>query len=538
VRNMLGTEADELSGNQLVHEILKMEVDLWYNGGIGTYVKASSETHPAAADPSNDAVRIDATELRARTVGEGGNLGFTQAARIEYARRGGRINTDFIDNAGGVNTSDHEVNLKVLFAPDIESGAMKPAARNKVLAAASDEVVHDVLVANSDQALMISLDERRSERDLAAFDRVIDEVSRHFQIKRSSLHLPSVRGVEQRISGHEGLSRPELATLSARVKMKLYEELLEDPAIEMEGLSPAAHNYFPASVRKRFANAIDRHDLRREIALTRLTNRIVDHAGSTFFTEMESDCGANPRQTFKAYSLLSRAGNLWHFKEGLWDLGWSVDIEVIYDALLRVESALRLGTRHLLENWSEERITTTLRDASDYMAKLGVLADRVDEILDPMSRERVETVTAGFAEAGMPRKTAVRLARLRHLPRALAVLDLAERSKKPALDVASEFFAVGRQSGLFGLIRWIDEQHPDAYYDALAYRSLRRQLDHLLQELVLKLVGQPGTPQEKLARLGEGSPEADPTAIPDEQLGPAALMVVASRMRRSFGLDR
>lgn len=538
VRRMLGTEATELSGNQLVHEILKLDVDLWYNGGIGTYVKASHETHPAAADPSNDAVRIDATELRARTVGEGGNLGLTQAARIEYARRGGRINTDFIDNAGGVNTSDHEVNLKVLFAPEVESGSMKVARRNQLLATASDEVVHDVLIANSDQALMISLDERRSVRDLAAFERVIDDVSRHFDIKRSTLHLPSVRDVESRIAGREGLSRPELATLSARVKMKLYEELLEDPAIEMEGLSPAAHNYFPASLRKRFASGIDRHDLRREIALTRLTNRIVDHAGCAFFTEMQSDCGASPRQTFKAYSLLSRAGGLWHFKEGLWELGWSVDIEVIYDALLRVESALRLGTRHLLENWSEERITTTLRDASGYMRKLGELAEQVDEILDPMSRERVEEVAASFAGAGMPRRTAVRLARLRHLPRALAVLDLAERAHKPALDVAREFFTVGRQSGLFGLIRWIDEQQPDAYYDALAYRSLRRQLDHLLQELVLKLVGQPGPPEEKLARISENVPGADPQAIPDEQLGPAALMVVASRMRQRFGLRR
>jgi glutamate dehydrogenase len=470
VRKMLLTEESRLSGNQLVHEILKMEADLWYNGGIGTYVKASHETHPAAADPSNDSVRIDAPELGARTVGEGGNLGFTQAARIEFARRGGKINTDFIDNAGGVNTSDHEVNLKILFAGKVDSGSMKPAARNKLLSAASDEVVHDVLVANSDQALMISLDERRSRRDLAAFERVIDDVSRHFGIKRSSLHLPAVRAVEQRISDREGLSRPELATLSARVKMKLYDELLEDPAVEMEGLMPAARNYFPESLRGRFSKDIEAHDLRREIALTRLTNRIVDHAGCTFFTEMAGDCGANPRQTFKAYSLLSRAGDLWHFKESIWDLGWKVDVEIVYEALLRVEAALRLGTRHLLENWSEERITETLRDASRYAGQLGELADSVDSILDEKSRERVESTAARFVDAGMPRSTAVRLGRLRHFPRALAVLDLAERARRPALDVAREFFAVGRGSGLFGLIRWIDEQQPDAYYDALAYR--------------------------------------------------------------------
>ncbi len=536
VRRMLGTEATEMSGNTLVNAILKMEVDLWYNGGIGTYVKSSHETHPAAADPSNDAVRIDATELRARTVGEGGNLGFTQAGRIEFSRGGGKINTDFIDNAGGVNTSDHEVNLKILFAPRIESGRMKPATRNKYLATASDEVVHDVLVANSDQALMISLDERRSRRDLAAFERVIEDISRHFVIKRSALHLPSVRAVEQRIAKREGLSRPELATLSARVKMKLYEELLEDPAIEMEGVLPAAHNYFPASLRKRFQDGIESHDLLREIALTRLTNRIVDHAGCTFFTEMASDCGASPRQTFKAYSLLSRAAGLWHFKESLWNLGWTVDVEVIYQALLRVEAALRLGTRHLLEHWSEARITAALRDTVSYGSEIRELAEEMSSILDPLSMERVEEATEHFSAAGMPRKSALRLARLRHLPRALVVLDLAERSKKPAVAVAREFFAVGRVSGLFGLIRWIDDQQPDAYYDALAYRSLRRQLDRLLQQLVLKLTGMPGTPGEKLERLGGSSTFVDPETIPDDQLGPAALMVIAAQMRQGFGL--
>lgn len=538
VRKMLGTDETEMTGNALVHAILQAEVDLWYNGGIGTYVKATTETNAAAADPSNDAVRIDATQLRARAVGEGGNLGFTQAARIEYSRLGGKINTDFIDNAGGVNTSDHEVNLKILFAPEIHAGTMKVATRNKVLREATDEVVHDVLVANSDQALMVSLDERRSGRDLAAFERVIDDVSRHFQMKRGALHLPSVRAVEQRIIAREGLSRPEIAILSARVKMKLYEELLEDPALEIGGLLPAVHNYFPSSLHKRYAKTIEKHDLRREIALTRLSNRIVDHAGCTFFTEMATDTGASARQTFKAYSLLTRAADLWVFKDAIWNLGWSVEIEVIYEALLRVESALRLGTRHLLEHWSEERITAALHDAAPYGKQMGGLEEKTNHILDPLSLQRVEDAAAHYAGAGMPRQLALRLARLRHLPRALAVLDLAERSRKPAVEVAQEYFAVGRASGLFALIRWIDDQQPEAYYDALAYRSLRRQLDHLLQQLVLKLSSMPGKPEAKLRELGGEGISLDPASIPEDQLGPAALMVFASQIRQGFGLDR
>jgi NAD-specific glutamate dehydrogenase len=251
---------------------------------------------------------------------------------------------------------------------------------------------------------------------------------------------------------------------------------------------------------------------------------------------MSVDCGARPRQTFKAYSLLSRATDSWAFKDSLLELGWSVDVERLYEALLRVESALRLGTRHLLENWSEDRITQSLRDASAYTRQIRELAAETNSILDPRSMERVQEAADHFAAAGLPRETAVQLARLRHLPRALVVLDLAERSGKPAVGVAREFFAVGRMSGLFGLIRWIDDQQPDAYYDALAYRSLRRELDHLLQQLVLKLVRKTGTPAEKLAELGGADFAGD--AIQPDQLGPAALMVLAGQMRQRFGLGR
>jgi len=536
VRKMLGVEESEMSGAELIQAILRMPCDLWYNGGIGTYVKASNETDADAADPSNDSVRVNADELEARVVGEGGNLGFTQAARIEFARRGGGINTDFIDNAGGVNISDHEVNLKILFAPMVASGRMSMKSRNKLLPEIEPTVTHDVLEAQGDQARMISLDERRSDMDLAPFDRVMDEVTRHFQLSRRQIDLPTVRETERRMAEGEALTRPELATLSSFVKMKLYEELLEDPKIEMEGLLPALRNYFPEKVRSRFAKGIDSHSLRREIAFTRLTNRILDHTGVTFFHEMQSDCGANSRQTFQAYSFLSRAADLWQFKDALWDLGWKVDVDLLYEALLIVEHSLRMGTRHVLEHWPEQKVIEGLRSTGPYSKRVTALAKDLEKILDPVSLERVHQREQRFGEAGIPKAMARTLAHIRYLPRLLVVLDLAEDAERPAKAVARDYFAVGRASKLFDVIRWIDELRPEAYYDALAYRALRRELHELLSRLVLHLLPVPGTAGEKLDSLGPGREAfAQLERLPQDQLTPSALMVVVQEMRLALG---
>jgi glutamate dehydrogenase len=537
-RKMLGADAHELSGSEIIHLILQMEVDLWYNGGIGTYVKATLEGQAAAADPANDAVRIDASQLRAKVVGEGGNLGFTQAARIEFARAGGRINTDFIDNAGGVNTSDHEVNLKILFAPQVAAGRLSMRSRNQLLREIEPTVVHDVLEAQGHQARLLSLDSRRSVADLAPFDRVIDDVCKQFNVKRSQLDLPAVREMDRRMAEGEALTRPELATLSAFVKMGLYQELLEDPALETEGLSPALHNYFPEKVRKRFAKAIDEHSLRREIALTRLTNRIVDHTGCTFFHEMHADCGASSRQTFEAYSVVSRAANLWAFKDSLWALGWKVDVDVLYEALLITEHALRLCTRHVLEHWSQDRVQETLRNTAPYSRKLQALEAETQAILDPVSLDRVRERTARFQEAGIPARMATQLAHVRYLPRALVVLDLADAAKRPAKALAGDYFAIGRASRLFDVIRRIDELRPAAYYDALAYRVLRRELHELLSRLVLHLLPVKGSAQDKLASLGRGREAfAHLERINAEELTPAALLVVVRDMRQALGMS-
>ncbi len=535
VRDMLGVEETTLSGNEVVSAILRMDVDLWYNGGIGTYVKASHESHADAEDPTNDAVRIDASELRARVVGEGGNLGLTQGARVEFAKLGGKINTDFIDNAGGVNTSDHEVNLKILFAPELRASRLKESVRNRLLEQIEEQITADVLQANGDQALMLSLDERRSQNDLAPFDGVIDEVCRHFQVKRGQLGLPTAREMDERMAQGESLTRPELATVSSFVKMKLYSELLEDESLSMEGLLPALHNYFPPLIRRKFTAAIDAHRLRREIALTRLTNRVLDHTGATFFHEMATNFGAEPRRIFEAYSLLNRAADLWTLKDSIWDLGIEVGSETKYEALLVVEAALRQGTRHLLEHWPAEVVADYLADTGSYAETLAAFEAGVEKILDPSSREGAQRRREAFVTAGIPEAMSRRLALVRYLPRILVVLDLAEEAERSPEELGRDYFRIGRASRLFATMRWIDELRPRAYYDALAYQALRRQLHDLLSEMVLRLSGREGSVEERLASFPALEAALDQLdRIPSDSLGPAALMVIVQQIRQAL----
>lgn len=531
-RQLLGAEASTVSGNELIRLILKAEVDVLYNGGIGTYVKATGESDADAADPANDAVRVNASDVRARSVGEGGNLGFTQAARIEYAKAGGKINTDFIDNAGGVNCSDHEVNLKILLQPLLRSGKLKDAARNRMLKEVEGNVVDDVLAANGDQALLLSLDEHRSGQNLAPFDGVMDDVCRRFSVKRTTLDLPTVREIQRRMEEGEGLTRPELATLSSYVKMGLYDDLVEDPQIELEGILPALRNYFPERVRRRFGKAIENHHLGREIALTRLTNRIIDHTGVSFFREMAVDCDANARQTFEAYSMLSRAAKTWDLKVEIAELGGRVDVEWRYRALLMVESALRMGTQYLLEHWTEKQIRDTLRNTQQYAAKLRALEGTYAQLLDESGRERVAQTESELRKGGLPSAVAKRLSAMRPLHHGLAVQDLADRMRKPVKRVGADYFAFGRDTGIFAVLRQLEDLRSREYYDALALRAQRRELEGLLRDVVVKLAGVSGSPKERLQSLGPGASVFDELAeIPPDDFGPAALLVCMDRIR-------
>ncbi len=281
-KEFLQTDADELSGEDIIKLILQADVDLLWNGGIGTYVKASDETNEEVGDRLNDSVRINASQLRAKIVGEGGNLGLTQKARIEYALNGGRLNTDALDNSAGVDMSDHEVNLKILLSQLMKDKVLKSLdERNKMLDSLTEEVTDRVLTHNYMQSFAVSLDELRSKEEPDVFFELNNFLIQKGILHREDYPFPDRKELSVRMSKGIGYTRPELSVMLALNKMFIYDELLKSDVFSDDTIDQYAIMYFPPTIRKRFSDYIVKHRLRKEIAFTFMVNLIINNNGAT-----------------------------------------------------------------------------------------------------------------------------------------------------------------------------------------------------------------------------------------------------------------
>ncbi len=303
VRLRLDIEATSLTPAELIRAILRADVDLLWNGGVGTYVKASTETHADAADPGSDALRVDANTLRCTVIGEGGNLGLTQRARVEYATAGGRVNADFIDNAAGVATSDREVNIKIVLDAAVDAGRLTPVERNDLLAGVIDEVGASVLADCDRQTLALSLAEEHSSFLLDRHSHFIENLEDATGIDRVHEVLPTPTEVQTRLRDGDGLVRPEIAVLLAMSKNLVSEELLASDVPDDPDLAHIAIDYFPASMRMRFADEIAAHPLRREIVAVTLANRIIDRVGPGHIYRVERETGKTTAQIVRDYAI-------------------------------------------------------------------------------------------------------------------------------------------------------------------------------------------------------------------------------------------
>jgi len=346
-RAMLGIEAQELGCNELISAILRCETDLLWNGGIGTYVKASYQTHKDAVDPANDDLRVDATELRARVVGEGGNLGLTHAARVEFAAAGGRINADSLDNSGGVDMSDHEVNLKILFSDLERSGRISRKQRDELLVKIAEKVSSRVQANNESHSRMVSLDLVRSVEQLDDFRILLNDLEDSGRLDRSRHVLPEDGELLRRSQHDEGLVRPELTKVGPFVKMEVYEALLADERFDTPYIERWLLDYFPAAVRKKFKSAILQHQLRREIAATMITNTLVDSMGVTHFSRLQRITGRDPVEIAYASLLATDLLDAWGLKTMLHVIK-GVRISVVYVKLRHIEEGITMLAEWLL----------------------------------------------------------------------------------------------------------------------------------------------------------------------------------------------
>src|SRR5690606_2471182 len=302
-RTALGITATALTPPELIRAVLAAPVDLLFNGGIGTYVKASDESHASAGDPANDALRVDGADLRCRVVGEGGNLGFTQRGRIEYALRGGRINTDFIDNSGGVDSSDREVNIKILLNGIVAAGKLSKARRDRLLADMEQDVVLGVLANNYGQTQALSMMQARAAERLSEDQRLIRMLESEGHLDRALEFLPSDEALEERRKAGIGLTRPELAIVLAYSKIQLTASLVASDIPEDPYFAQELKRYFPARLARRFKTEIGEHRLRREIISMLLSSSIINRMGPFFVLRACEEVGAKVEQVARAYSI-------------------------------------------------------------------------------------------------------------------------------------------------------------------------------------------------------------------------------------------
>src|SRR3546814_289369 len=469
----LGDDVAAMSPNELMSAVLKAPVDLLWNGGIGTYVKGSGESNADVGDRANNAIRINGGELRCKVVGEGGNLGFTQCGRIEAAHNGVLINTDFIDNSAGVDTSDHEVNIKILLNGQVQAGKLKVEERNKLLKSMTDEVAGLVLTDNYRQNQALSLMERMSVSLLGSKQHFIQTLESQGLLDRQIEDLPSDSEIAERKARGLGLTRPELAILLSYSKLVVFQQLVDSDVPEDPYLSRELVRYFPEPLQKKYARAMEDHRLKREIIATAVTNSTINRMGATFLLRMQEDSGRSPGEVAKAFTISREtldARALWAQIDAL---DGKVPESVQIDALQVIWSLQRSMTRWLLARpGAIPGITAAVDRYHD-----GFHDIRAGEAILPDSqRPEYEASLAEWKARGVPDDLGQQLAALPYLEPCCDIIEVARERKLKPVDVARVHFRLGDALRLPWLVRQIDQLPVEGRWHAVARGVLRDEL--------------------------------------------------------------
>ncbi len=492
VREALGIEEERLAPNDLVHAILKAQVDLLYNGGIGTYVKASTESHADVGDKANDAVRVDARELRCKVVGEGGNLGVTQRARIEYAlsggpeSKGGRIITDAIDNVAGVNCSDHEVNIKILLDGLVADGDLTEKQRNELLVEMTDAVGEQVLYGSYTQTQAISLALAQAAPMVDVHARLIRNLEQTAGLNRKLEFLPSDDAIDERKAAHQGLVSPELAVIMAYQKIHLYQQLLESDLPEDPLLAHDLERYFPPPLPERYSDRMGGHRLKREIIATVVANQLVDRAGTTFSFRLAEETGAPPAVLARAYATAREVLEMRSFWDAVEGLDNQVSAQTQLEMLIEGRRLVERSTRWLVRaNPYQVSIAQTIRR---FEPGAKMLAALLPDALEGADREAFDKRAAELQQAGVPAELAGRTAGMPSMLALFDIVEVASATEHDQDDVLRVYFRLGSRLELNWLRDRIIELPRANRWQALARAALRDDLFNLYRELTRKVL--------------------------------------------------
>jgi glutamate dehydrogenase len=498
VRAALGIEngVASMSPADLMNAILRAPVDLLWNGGIGTYVKSSRESNADVGDRANNALRVDGNALRCRVVGEGGNLGLTQLGRIEAALHGVLLNTDFIDNSAGVDTSDHEVNIKILLNAQVQQKKLTLDARNKLLAAMTDEVAALVLNDNYRQNQALSLMERMSLSRLGSKQHFIRVLESQGLLDRQIEFLPSDAEIAERKARGLGLTRPELSVLLSYSKLVAFQQLLDSDVPEDPYLSKELVRYFPQPLQGKYAKAMEQHRLKREIIATAVTNSTINRMGATFLLRMQEDSGRSVGEVAKAFTITREtldARELWAQIDAL---DGKVAEAVQIDALQVIWQMQRSFTRWLLSRPGLiPDIATAVSRYHDGIRDIR----RAEGILPDSQRPGYEASLAEWKRKGVPDDLGGQLAALPYLEPCCDIIELARERKLKPVDVAKVYFRMGEALRAPWLTEQIEALVVEGRWHAVARGVLRDELAEQLRRLTNQALSMPGaTPDAKV----------------------------------------
>jgi len=490
VKTLFGIKVDRLTPNELISYLLKAPVDLLWNGGIGTYVKAESETHENVGDKANESVRVNGNELRCKVVGEGGNLGFTQLGRVEYAAKGGLLYTDAIDNSAGVDCSDHEVNIKILLDQVVANGEMTEKQRNRLLVNMTDEVASLVLAHNYAQTQAISLVAWKAPEKLYEHARFIDSLEQRGRLNRVLEFLPGPKAIAERQANGRGLTKPEIAVLHAYSKMNYYDALVQSDIPDDAYLQTELKDYFPQVLNDKFPTEIASHRLRREITATHLTNRIVDRVGPGFGFRVREEVGADIAGLTRAYASISEIFGveaLWREIEALDNqVAASVQMELMQMVIDLLRQTIIWLLRHLPQ-------ANTVRSLIDYFQQ-GVrqLASGMPKPLTSTDRLALNRKVKYLTGAGVPRELAQQVGILVPMASSLDVVKVARQCDRDMLQVAAVYFNLGKELQFHWLREQIAALQIQTHWHDLARTRLADRLNTHQREITAHILKSTG----------------------------------------------
>ncbi|MBB3140248.1 NAD-glutamate dehydrogenase [Halomonas organivorans] len=498
MKKAFGIREDKLSPNELIRAMLVSQVDLIWNGGIGTYVKSSEETDAEVGDKANDALRIDGRDLNCRVVGEGGNLGLTQRGRMEAAAKGVRVNTDFIDNAGGVNCSDHEVNIKILIDEVVSRGDMTEKQRNQLLADMTDEVSELVLRDNYRQTQALDLAEQLSRDGIGPFRRFITELEAAGQIDRELEFLPSDDELQERTHQDLGMTLPELSVLISYAKSALKGDLITSDVPDDPTITSYVERVFPSVLAERYRNEMYEHRLKREIVATQVANDLIDHMGIVFIRRLMDSTGAGRADIARSYVIARDSFQLPKLWEQVEALDNKVPSRVQYSMMLDLMRMLRRATRWFLRH----RTTMTTRDAIDYFApRLAQLQEGIGKRLRGEEKAQWETRRQELIEAGVPDALASTVAAANSLYAALGIIHAARQSDDKPQRVAEIFYEIGARLELPWILQQVTQLDVRDSWQVKARETFRDDIERQQLALTGSVLSMEGGPRDSAERV-------------------------------------